>query len=165
MTWAKTDPDSVQSLVLRKTHLIKAIEGWGGAQVKEYSGDASLAWQATIPGLSTKSIVPPAAAPLVDALKLFPVLRPTSPFPGGTIINRSLDGAILPYARFSDEQTTWITLVSGKPGSGKSVLMNHLNLESILSPGISRLPYIMIIDIGISSRGLIDTVRDALPHN
>ena len=163
MTWAKTDPDSVQSLVLRKTHLIKAIEGWGGAQVKEYSGDASLAWQATIPGLSTKSIAPPAAAPLLDALKLFPVLRPTSPFPGGTIINRSLDGAILPYARFSDEQTTWITLVSGKPGSGKSVLMNHLNLESILSPGISRLPYIMIIDIGISSRGLIDTVRDALP--
>ena len=165
MTWGKTDPDSLQSLVLRKTHLIKAIEGWGGAQVKEYSGDASLAWQATIPGLSTKSIAPPAAAPLEGALKLFPVLRPTSPFPGGTIINRSLDGAILPYARFSDEQTTWITLVSGKPGSGKSVLMNHLNLESILSPGISRLPYIMIIDIGISSRGLIDTVRDALPHN
>ena len=163
MTWAKTDPDSVQSLVLRKTHLIKAIEGWGGAQVKEYSGDASLAWQATIPGLSTKSIAPPAAAPLLDALKLFPVLRPTSPFPGGTIITRSLDGAILPYARFSAEQSTWITLVSGKPGSGKSVLMNHLNLESILSPGISRLPYIMIIDIGISSRGLIDTVRDALP--
>ncbi len=165
MTWSKSDEASVKSLILRKTNLVKCLEGWGGAQVKEVTGDAAIAWRSNIPALSPSSIVPASAAPLYDAVRLLPVLRPTTPFQQGTIVHRSLDGNILPFSRFADEQTTWVTLISGKPGSGKSVLMNNLNLESILSPGISRLPYIMIIDIGISSSGFIDTVRDSLPQD
>lgn len=165
MTWSKSDEESVRSLILRKTNLVKNLEGWGGAHVKEVTGDAALAWKANIPALSPNKIGSPSAAPLYDAVRLLPLTRPTTPFPEGTIVHRSLDGNILPFSRFADEQTTWVTLISGKPGSGKSVLMNNLNFESILSPGISRLPYIMIIDIGISSSGFIDTVRDALPED
>ncbi|WP_240533907.1 hypothetical protein [Aeromonas veronii] len=53
----------------------------------------------------------------------------------------------------------------GKPGSGKSVLMNNNNVECCLMPGITRLPYIGIIDIGVSSSGFIDLIRDSLPEN
>lgn len=61
-------------------------------------------------------------------------------------------------------------LIVGTPGSGKSVLMNSINLGVALSrqSGRSRaneglLPRISIIDIGPSSSGLISLIRDALP--
>ncbi|WP_144175912.1 hypothetical protein, partial [Pseudomonas sp. Kh13] len=83
----------------------------------------------------------PAAAPLGDAVAMLPLTRPASPFQEGSTIYRSLDGKILKYQRFSSQQTTWITLIAGKPGSGKSVLMNNNHFESCLMPGLTGLPY------------------------
>ena len=163
MTWSQIDPNSIKELSLRKTKLIRALEGWGGAQTKELTGNALIAWQTNTIALDTKHCGNPAAAPLSAAIQLLPISRPASAYSNGTIIQRSLDGAILPLERFSSEQTTWITLVSGKPGSGKSVLMNNLNTEACLGAGITRLPYIMILDIGISSMGFIELIKDALP--
>lgn len=48
-------------------------------------------------------------------------------------------------------------------GYGKSVFMNYSNLSLILSPDLSELPFISIIDVGPSSRGLISLIRNALP--
>ena len=50
-----------------------------------------------------------------------------------------------------------------RPGSGKSVLSNAINLALCLSGGITRLPRIAIIDIGPSSSGLISLLKEALP--
>ena len=165
MTWAGISPEGVRELALRKAKLWKTVEGWGGAKLIERTGNPMLTFQTNAIGLTWKHIGNPAPAPLRDALAMMPLTRPASPFASGTIIYRSLDGKIMRYQRFSSEQTTWITLISGKPGSGKSVLMNNNNVESCLLPGITRMPYVCIIDIGVSSSGFIDLIRDNLPEH
>ncbi|MGS0567172.1 type IV secretion protein DotO [Xanthomonas oryzae] len=165
MTWAGIDADSVKELALRKSKLWRTLEGWGNPTVYERTGNPMVAFQSNAVGLSYKHIGNPCPAPLPEALALLPLTRPASPFPTGSTIYRSLDGKVLRYQRFSSEQTTWITLLSGKPGSGKSVLMNNNHFESCLLPGLTRLPFIGIIDIGVSSSGFIDLVRDSLPED
>jgi intracellular multiplication protein IcmB len=41
--------------------------------------------------------------------------------------------------------------------------MNTLNFGTILSPGLSKLPFVAVIDIGPSSSGLISLIKEALP--
>lgn len=162
MTWAQSNPEGIRELGLRKSKLWRALEGWGKAGVQERTGNPMVTFAECSLGLSPQWKAPSCPAPLSEAVKFLPLTRPASPFKGGATINRSLDGKILTYQRFSSQQTTWISLYSGKPGSGKSVLMNNNNLEACLLPGASRLPYIGIADIGISSLGFILMVQDAL---
>lgn len=165
MTWAGIDPEGVKELALRKSKLWRTLEGWGNPELIERTGNPMVAIQSNALGLTTKHIGNPCPAPLKDAIALLPLTRPASPFSSGSTIYRSLDGKILRYQRFSSEQTTWITLIAGRPGSGKSVLMNNNNVECCLLPGITRLPYIGIIEYGVSSSGFIDLIRDSLPEN
>jgi intracellular multiplication protein IcmB len=44
------------------------------------------------------------------------------------------------------------------------VLLNSTNLACILSPGIQKLPYVSVIDIGPSSAGMISLIKEALPE-
>ena len=76
---------------------------------------------------------------------------------------RTPDGKLWPYQTGSSLTTTWFDLIFAQPGAGKSVLMNSLNLGTILTPGLSKLPYVAVIDIGPSSSGLISLVKEALP--
>lgn len=165
MTWAPATEDGLQLLERRKAKLWRALESWGAPRVSENSGDPMQAFQGCIAGLSSSSIGSPAPIPMEDVLSLMPLVRPASPFEHGTIFYRSLDGKLLRYQKFSSEQTTWITLLAGKPGSGKSVLMNHNNVESCLTPGLKKLPWIGIIDIGISSKGFTDLIEESLPDD
>lgn len=165
MTWADYTPEGVRELRLRKSKVFRAVEGWGKSSVTERTGYVMDAFQTCCLGLTPRHFAPACPAPLYEALGLLPLTRPASPFAQGSIIFRSRDGKILKYQRFASEQTTWITLIAGRPGYGKSVLMNSNNFESCLLPGITRLPFIGIIDIGISSAGFIDLVKDSLPEN
>ena len=165
MTWADYTPEGVRELRLRKSKVLRALEGWGKSSVTERTGYVMDAFQTCCVGLTPKHYAPACPAPLYEALGLLPLTRPASPFARGSIIFRSRDGKVLNYQRFASEQTTWITLIAGRPGYGKSVLMNSNNFESCLLPGIQRLPFVGIIDIGISSAGFIDLVQDALPEN
>lgn len=165
MTWAGIGADGARELALRKSKLWKTVEGWGGGKLIERTGNPMMTFQTSAIALTWKHIGNPAPAPLGDAIAMMPFTRPASPFSSGSIIYRSLDGKVLRYQRFSSEQTTWITLIAGKPGSGKSVLMNNNNVESCLMPGITRLPFVCIIDIGVSSSGFIDLIKDNLPEH
>ena len=96
---------------------------------------------------------------------MLPFFRPSSPWSKGAILFRSPDGKPWPYQPGSSQQTTWIDLIYARPGSGKSVLSNSINLALCLAHGIKRLPRIAIIDIGPSSSGLISLLRESLPEN
>ncbi|MFA6230978.1 MAG: type IV secretion protein DotO [Rhodanobacter sp.] len=163
MTWSDDTPEGVRELQIRKNKLTRTLQGWGNMQLAEKSGNPMTAIQANALALSPRAFGTVAAPPLYDAIAVLPLSRPASPFSRGSTLFRSLDGKALKYQRFSSQQTTWITLIGGKPGSGKSVLMNHNNVESCVLPGLTKLPYIGIIDIGVSSSGFIDLVRDSLP--
>jgi len=160
-TWASVGDE--KSLKLRVAELAKAIQGWGYCETGEISGDAYAGMMSSALGISTRSIAPASVAPLSDVVYMLPFTRPASPWTTGAVLFRSIDGKPWPYQPGSTQQTTWIDLMYARPGSGKSVLSNAMNLALCLSGGIQRLPYIAIVDIGPSSSGLISLIKEALP--
>ncbi len=162
-TWAPEG--DIRLLRARVSMLAKAIEGWGSCDVSEVSGDAYQGVVSSMLGVAGTSVAQPSIAPLSDVLYMLPLFRPASPWQHGAILFRSPDGKPWPYHPGSRQQTTWIDLFYARPGSGKSVLSNAINLAVCLSSGIQRLPRISIIDIGPSSSGLIALLKDALPSD
>lgn len=160
-TWAPEN--NIRLLRTRAAELAKAVEGWGTCQVSEMSGDAFAGCASSILGFSANSVATPSIAPLSDVVYMLPFTRPASAWEFGAVLLRSPDGKPWPYQPGSAQQTTWIDLMYARPGSGKSVLSNSINLALSLSGGIQRLPRIAIIDIGPSSSGLISLLKEALP--
>ncbi|TAL64483.1 MAG: type IV secretion protein IcmB, partial [Legionella sp.] len=160
-TWAPEN--NIPLLRRRSSELVKAIQGWGSTDVSEICGDPFAGFVSTMLATSLNSAAVPSVAPLSDVITMLPITRPASPWKHGALLFRSPDGKPWPFQPGSTEQTTWIDLVYARPGSGKSVLSNALNLALCLSGGLMRLPRIAIIDIGPSSSGLISLLKEALP--
>lgn len=163
VTWARWDEE--RELLIRRSKLARAINGWGNCSIEEETGDPTAGLMSCVPGLRLNSIAPASAPPLHDAAYMLPLSRPASPFFKGQTPYRTLDGKLLPWETFSDQQNTWITLLFGGPGSGKSVEANRRNEEMCLMGGLTRLPYIGVIDIGVSSSGFVSLIQDSLPEN
>ena len=161
-TWAPKD--DLRLLEDRAAILTQAIESWGYAQVTQLIGDPLEGVMSSALGLACQSTAPPAVAPLHEVVKLVPWQRSSSPFQKGAVLFRTVDGRIWPYQTGSSLTTTWFDLIFAQPGAGKSVLMNALNMGTVLSPGNIDLPFIAIVDIGPSSSGLISVLKEALPQ-
>lgn len=161
VTWAPDD--NLPLLKTRAAELAKAVQGWGHCETTEISGDAYGAVLSSALAISSNNAANPSVAPLSDVAYMLPITRPSSPWKRGAILFRSPDGKPWPFQPGSSLQTTWIDLVYARPGSGKSVLSNAINLALCLNAGMQRLPRIAIIDIGPSSSGLISLLREALP--
>lgn len=153
----------IKLIEARMAALIQALESWGYCQASAAGGDPLQTRLSSALGIACASTAPAAIAPLYDVIKLLPWQRASSPFSEGPIVFRTPDGRIFPYQTGSSLTTTWFDLIFAQPGSGKSVLMNAMNLGTILAAGNTRLPFIAILDIGPSSSGLISLIRDALP--
>lgn len=165
-TWADTSrPD-----ILRKNAQVLngAVQRWGNSRADGISGDQLATTISTVPGVSMASTAPVAAAPLGNALTMAPIARQASPWKFGSVLMRTDDGKTWPYQPGSSKQTTWVTLLVGTPGSGKSVMMNAINFASAISPSTAGgkdpvLPRVAMIDIGPSSSGMISLLKEALP--
>jgi len=161
-TWA---PEGQLALLRRRgSELAKAIQGWGLTETSEICGDPFAGFASSMLALTTMSPAVASIAPLSDVVTMLPITRPASPWDTGALLFRSPDGKPWPFQPGSSQQTTWIDLVYARPGSGKSVLSNAINLALCMSGGLTRLPRIAIIDIGPSSSGLISLLREALPE-
>ena len=162
-TWAPEG--NITLLRTRAAELSKAIEGWGTCDVSEVCGDPFSGIVSSMLGVSTDSVANASIAPLSDVVYMLPITRPASPWKKGALLFRTPDGKPWPFQPGSSEQTTWIDLIFARPGSGKSVLSNAINLGLCLSAGLARLPRIAVIDIGPSSSGLISLLKEALPQH
>jgi len=160
-TWAPCE--NIPLLRTRAAQLAKAVEGWGSCDISEVSGDAFAGAVSSMLGVSGTSVATAAVAPLSDIVYMLPITRPASPWKTGALLYRTPDGKPWPFQPGSSQQTTWIDLVYARPGSGKSVLANALNLALCFSAGLKRLPRVAIVDIGPSSSGLISLLKEALP--
>lgn len=160
-TWAPSGEMAL--LKQRHAELAKAVQGWGYCEVSELSGDPFGGALSSSLALNANNFANPSVAPFSDVSYMFPFTRPSSSWQQGALLFRSPDGKPWPYQPGSSRQTTWIDLIYARPGSGKSVLSNAINLGLCLNPGNQRLPRISIIDIGPSSSGLISLIREALP--
>lgn len=160
-TWAPED--NVKLLRNRTSELTKAIQGWGSCQVSDICGDALSGALSSALAVNSDNVANATVAPLSDSIYMLPITRPASQWKNGALIYRTPDGKLWPFQPGSPMQTTWIDLVYARPGSGKSVLSNAMNLALCMAGGIERLPRIAILDIGPSSSGLISLLREALP--
>ncbi|MFB6350023.1 hypothetical protein ACFBZI_11380 [Moraxella sp. ZJ142] len=163
MTWVDDTPECYKLLRDRKQQLQATMEAWGGMTTKDNVGDPLMLWQSNVLGLNQQHVGTKAAVELPKALAMLPLTRPATPFPKGTIPHSTLDGKLMMLEKFSPLQTTWITIITGIPGSGKSVLLNNTLVNSCLMAGISKLPWISVIDKGFSSTGFIQLLQDRLP--
>jgi len=145
------------------SELARTIESWGSCLVSEVTGDPLGGMMSSTVGATFNSVATESAAPLGAMTFMMPFGRPSSAWRKGSVLFLSPDMKLIPYQPGSSEQTTWITLIFAKPGSGKSVLMNVTNLALCLAPGIERLPRIGIVDIGPSSSGLVSLLKESLP--
>lgn len=161
-TWAPEDDQKL--LRSRHSQLSRAIQNWGSADVAEICGDAFTGALGSMLSVAQKMPSNMSVASLRSFLHMMPLFRPASPWKYGSLLLRSPDGKPWPYQPGSPLQTTWIDMIYARPGSGKSVLSNALNLGLCIQPGIERLPRIAIIDIGPSSAGLISLLKEALPE-
>lgn len=162
MTWAENNAYGIDEIQLRRSKLWRVFESWGGVQVSDKGGDPIACYVSNLMGVNNKSVATKTAAPLTEALRLLPWCRQASPFTRGTILNRTVDGKLLKLECFSAELHNWIKIYIGKPGSGKSMAMNYDIVESCLMPGITRLPIIFMVDVGLSSSGVVNLLRDRL---
>lgn len=160
-TWAPEG--QMRMLRGRIAQLAKAVESWGSCDVAETCGDAFAGVVSSMLGVAGQSPATASIAPISQVLYMLPLFRPSSPWSSGAILFRSPDGKPWPYQPGSTQQTTWIDIIYARPGSGKSVLSNAMNLALCLSAGLQRLPRIAVIDIGPSSSGLISLLKEALP--
>lgn len=161
-TWAPED--KLELLEDRASVLMQAAESWGYCQVSNIVGDPLESVMSSAMGIACASTAPAAVAPMTDVMKLIPWQRSSSPFDKGALLLRTPDGKAWPYQTGSSLTTTWFDLIFAQPGAGKSVLMNSLNLGTCLSPGLSKLPFVAVIDIGPSSSGLISLIKESLPQ-
>lgn len=163
-TWSKNRDE----LRIFAQALQNAVKSWGNAVIDGMSGDIMATTISTVPAATLASTAPTGAGPLTDILCLSPIGRVASPWDVGPVMFRTASGKPWPFQPGSSKQETWINLFCGTPGSGKSVLLNAINLGTILSSNPSStgvvLPRISIIDIGASSSGLISLIREALPR-
>ncbi len=161
-TWCRVEagPDVLDE---QSANLMQAMEGWGQCRVSQLIGDPLEGVMSSALGIACASTAEPGIAPLKEVLKLLPWQPASSPFDFGAILLRTPEGRVWPYQTGSAMTTTWFDLIFAQPGAGKSVLLNALSLGTALAAGISKLPFIAMIDIGPSSAGLISLIRDSLP--
>lgn len=148
----------------RSSLLVQAIQSWGASEATGIVGDPLYALCGTL-GLAKKMPAPTAVPPLSDILPMCPLSRPVSPWDHGALLLRSGDGKLLPYQPGSSLQTAWVVLGFAPMGFGKSVFSNAMNAALVMLPGANELPYISVLDIGISSSGMVSLIKSALPKD
>lgn len=161
-TWADNEAGTRRRMAM----LEKALQAWGTCLVSSVHGDPLGAWAATIPAFTTRNPANRMVPPLPEALRMLPLQRPATPWAdGGNMIVRTPDGKIYPIQLGSRLQDTWIDLYSGTPGSGKSALLSAMCSATVHTAGNVRLPLMMIAEVGPSSMGQIQLLRDSLPEH
>lgn len=161
-TWAPAD--NYKLMQERLSILVQALESWGYCQASEFAGDPLDGVMSSAMGIHCAGTAPVAIAPMFEVMKMLPWQRPSSPFEKGSMLFRTPDGKVWPYQTGSNLTTTWFDIIFAQPGAGKSVQVNTLNLGTCLGAGLTKLPFIAVIDIGPSSSGLISLIKEGLPE-
>ncbi|MCR5169935.1 MAG: hypothetical protein K6C33_05675 [Desulfovibrio sp.] len=154
---------AVSLLALREARLATAVQSWGSSDTSDRSCDPLAAYAATLPACTPASPAPKACAPLFDAVRLLPLSRPCSPWDQADVPLRTPDGRFMPLALFSSRQASWNELGFAGMGQGKSFFLNTLNFFYCLKAGLEELPWLTVVDIGPSCRGLIGLLEESLP--
>ncbi|TAL65698.1 MAG: hypothetical protein EPN79_10990 [Burkholderiaceae bacterium] len=160
-TWARSR-DKLQDQV---EYLRSSIESWGSTVCSNETGEPGLAAIATAAGFSGGSPAPYLPAPIEELTRMSPVVRSASIWKTGHLVATTLEGRAYPIALGSTLQTSWATVGFAPTGSGKSFFMNLLNSGLLMPAGASDIPYVTVVDVGPSSRLIMDLYKSMLPES
>lgn len=165
-TWVYAhEADAERKLKSQASELLSAIQSWGNAEVADIVGHPTLGVFSTIPGALDYIPSQGAGAPLSDAIKMMPITRPASPWSRGSTPFRTPCGKLFPYQQGSSLQAAWVDIGFAPMGFGKSVQINTLNWSFLIEPGAKSLPWISMLDIGPSSKGMVNLISAGLPED
>jgi len=163
--YGEHDEDKAKKIMSERLSILSSkVQSWGSSDVRDVVGDAVVGLNSTLPGMMPTSPAAKAAGPLEEIIPMMPLTRPTSMWEKGNTVFRTSDGKIMPYQIGSSTQAAWIDLGASPMGGGKSVLLNALNFAFCTQEGLSRLPWLSVLDIGPSSSGIIELIRASLPE-
>lgn len=157
-TWAKTDDELSSNLAALRS----AVESWGSTVVTNETGSPGHAVLATAGGFSSINPAPYIPGPLSDFTKMLPLFRSASPWDDGHLIARTADGVPYPIQFFSDKQPGWGMAVFAPTGRGKSFLMMMMIMGLLMRPIGKDIPLVTVVDVGPSSRLIMDYCRSML---
>lgn len=155
----------LQEITERGTKLNRALQSWGGCQTTDAFAAPIEGALSTHAGLYDHPLGAIMAPPLPDGVGLLPLFRPTTSWTSrdGNVVLRTNDGRFIHYQQTSSRQNAWVTLLVGPMGYGKSTALNTLNLYFLLTPAPEpELPFLRCLDIGPSSRSIIDMLKASL---
>lgn len=161
-TW--TEPGENPNLLAdRRSRLTRALNAWQSPTVTDSCGDPLRLLAETAPGMLAVARTGSAfIAPVRELAQALPFHSDAPIEKDGQTVFVTLDGKAMPFSAHSPLQTSWLTLFWAPPGSGKSVLLNSMNLDFAAYYRGADLPFIGAMDIGESSRGFIDLLQTAL---
>ena len=158
-TWAKTE----EKLQFQLEFLRSSIESWGSTVCTNETGEPAMTAIATAAGFARGGVASYLPSPVEEITRMSPVVRAASIWKTGQLIASTLEGRPYPIALGSNLQTSWATVGFAPTGSGKSFFMNLLNSGLLMAPGAQDVPYVTIVDVGPSSKLIMDLYRSMLP--
>ena len=161
-TWAEPDEDPTV-LADRRSRLTRALNSWQSPTVTDSCGDPLRLLVETAPGMvAVARTGNPFITPIREISQSLPFHSDAPVELSGQTVFVTMDGKPMPFSAHSPLQTSWLTLIWAPPGSGKSVMMNAMNLDFAAFYRGANLPFIGAMDVGESSRGFIDMLKASL---
>lgn len=161
LTWGRTPEEAGRN----RDSIISAVQSWGSADAVAEYGNPYVSSMSTIPGFTRKRTAPGLIQKLSEFITVLPFTRASSPWDTGSLMFYTRENKMWNYEIGSSKQQTWIELISAGPGSGKSVWMAASNLSMIMNTQKDLLPKIGILDIGDSSKYMIDFIKSLAPES
>jgi intracellular multiplication protein IcmB len=142
------------------------VSEWGDAQPDTKVDQPLDAWTRNNAGFKSYSNAPMSYAPITDAFRLLPLFKMSPIWTDYAIkVMRTPQKELVPVNRLAANQSYSFCVVTGAMRSGKSVYLNGNILSLATFPGIRELPFVSFIDVGRTSFGTYDMIRDGLPES
>ncbi len=159
MTWAADKATLLDHLMFLKA----SVEAWGSAVATNETGTPALLSYAAAAGLCRRMPAHYMPGPTVEFARMLPIFSAASVWDDGQFVPHTKQGRPYPIKFGSTLQNFWGAAVLAPSGSGKSFLLNLINSGILLTPGLDKLPYMTLIDVGPSLRLALDMSRAQLP--
>jgi intracellular multiplication protein IcmB len=162
-TWTEPHED-IALLSERRSRLARALNSWQSPTVTDSAPDPMRLLVETCSGMvATARTGLPFIAPAREMGYAMPFHSDAPVEQEGETIYTTLDGKPMPFKAHSPMQDSWFGLIYANPGSGKSVLLNSLNMDFAAYYPSSLTPFIGILDCGESAFGFIESLQASLP--
>lgn len=140
---------------------------WGEITAMPSRGDALEQVLATFQGFGSRHVIEPFFASCSDILKLSPISLSAILWREGSMLYQTNDSELFFVKQMDTKNmaSEIITVVGGQ-GYGKSAHVSVMNMQFVFQPTASgQLPYLRVMDFGLSVSGSIFMVRDELPES